>query len=255
MSSDSTQIVVVVASVCGGVAIVAAIIVTTVCVAYWKDKLLDLCQTDTREESETDRRRHHHRHRRRRRRRRRRDIVDQSEEEDDETTTEYPETRLEDAELQAHRPPPSYERVHQYSSIETDLHLVTGTGGENGTSTRVSMYIGDEDTTPTTEAISDQEQSRVVSESEVPHPQDTLPPTYSTAQLEAMAAMEAERQVGGERLVSNLPTVGEEFESVHENGSRKREDGGSLPPSYSTARLELAKTRGEMEQTTSATDS
>ena len=250
MSSDSTQIVVVVASVCGGVAIVAAIIVTTVCVAYWKDKLLDLCQTDTREESETDRRRH-----RRRRRRRRRDIVDQSEEEDDQTATEYPETHLENAELQAHRPPPSYERVHQYSSIETDLHLVTGTEGENDTSTRVSMYIGDEDTSPTTEAISDQEQSRVVSESEVPHPQDTLPPTYSTAQLEAMAAMEAERQVGREHLVSNLPTVGEELESVHENGSRKREDDGSLPPSYSTARLELAKTRGEVEQTTSVTDS
>ena len=249
-NNDPSRTLVVAVSVVGGVAVVGAIVALIVCLAYCKEKLSGLLGVQSDAGQEPDDRRRSHRHRRRRRRRRR-DLV----EEGSETQPAAAEVQLENPELAAHRPPPSYDRVHQYSSLEGDLNLVTAIVENGETETRVSMYIGDEDTalSGTTNEL---EQAEVNDESgQVVAPQqDTLPPTYSTAQLEIAAATAGGEERGEVGVEHETRNAGEGLESISENVAGEGEaDERSLPPSYSTAKLELAKRREEVEQTTSTT--
>ena len=242
-SSDGIDVVnaaVVAGSAIGSIAVVGAIVLVIICIACCKEQLLNGCVDET---TTTERHRH-----RRRRRRRYRDVVSQREEEAQGTaTTENAEIQLENSEIvQPDRPPPSYNRASQYSSVESDIHVYT----DEQAGTHVSMYVGDEDRQDSS-TLSDQEQDEVV-QNEVPQPtsQTTLPPTYSTAQMEAMAAGRAvmEPRGGTHRESEGYSSpILEEESAEPQNVSAEGES--QLPPSYSTAKLELMKRKADVEQT------
>lgn len=227
---DPVNIAVIASAVCGSVVIIAAIIVIVCVIGYCYDQLRGRApDIRSRAESQSnDRQTHHHR-----RRRRRRGHTDQGEGVD----PPYGEdVHPEDSELQPHPPPPSYSLVHQYSSIEVDLNVVTrrDDSEQNGT-TRVNMYIGGEETTHA-------DQEPVTNDNEIvtqvdPSGQNTLLPTYSAAQLELMAARRTEGGNADSRLAGEEPS-----ELTSQTQSRST---GSLPPSYSTARMELIRIRAQ----------
>ena len=110
------------------------------------------------------------------------------------------------------------------------------------------MYIGDDDNDEEETAIHDQEP--VTNDSEIvaevgPPQQDTLPPTYSTAQLELMAGARRTEEGNGSTGSTLAREESESTSQMQQNGSA-----GSLPPSYSTARMELMRVRAQnnMEQ-------
>ena len=230
-SVDPVNAVVIAATVIGSVGVIGAIVLVICCVAYFKERLFNNCHTDAPSiESHV-----HTRRRRRRRRRRHRDV--ESEPEAEERHTQDLEIQLEDSELQPHRPPPSYNRATEYSSVETDTHVYT----DEQTSTHVTMYIDDEDPVDSTMPTDLIEEHGEVEQNEVAchTPQETLPPTYSTIQLEAMAVRrEVIELEGGRRLASHSLSL-EEEDTMGE---------GPMPPSYSTAQLELLKSKADMEQ-------
>ena len=232
-SRDPINIAVVAGSVVGSLGVVGTIFVVILCISYCKYKWCP-------EPQEQVSRHLHHHHRRRRRQR------ENYDEENGETA--YVEQPLENSELQVQRPP-SYSRANQYSSIETDIHVVSNEGG--GTH-RVSMYIPDDeesinDPQRSTRTDSQQEQQLVVeSETSRQEPLDTLPPTYSTAQMATIVERSAhvEPQSGTEPAIEELSA--QEEGSAVEHVTAGQSD-GALPPSYSTAKLELMRQKADME--------
>ena len=231
---DPVNIAVIASAVCGSVVIIVTIIVIICVIGYCYERIRSAPDTRSRAENQTNHQPHHHNRRRRQRRR----GHDQREEREGADPSE--DVHLEDSELQPHPPPPSYNRVHQYSSIDVDLNIVTQRDdNENGT-TRVSMFnIGD------TEIVQDED--TITNQNEMIHqvgpPQrDTLPPTYSTAQMEARSSAGTLTEEGH----INSGSAREESESTSQ--SRSAEGEGSLPPSYSTARMELMRIRAQNRQ-------
>lgn len=225
---DPVNIAVIASAVGGSVVIIVTIIVIVCVIGYCYERMRSASDTRSRAESRTNHQSYHHNRRRRRRR-----GHDQREEREGEDPRE--DVHLEDSELQPHPPPPSYSRVHQYSSIDVDLNLVTqqDDSEENGT-TRVSMYIGDAEVV--------QDEDTIINQNEMvpqvgPPQRDTLPPTYSTAQMETGSG------AGTEEGHINSGSAGEESELTSQ--SRSAGVGGSLPPSYSTARMELMRIRAQ----------
>ena len=242
-ASDSVNTAIIASAVCASVVIVAAIIVAVCVIGYCYERTRS-APNNTRRRRENRQPPHHNRQRRRRR----------GVEEGEGSHPRGEDVHLEDSELQPNPPPPSYSRVHQYSSVEVGLDVITQRDDdveENGT-TRASMYIGDHDDDEET-AIHDQEpvtnNSEIVAEVGPPAQQDTLPPTYSTAQLELMAAARRTEDGNGSSTLAR-----EEPESTSQ--MQQSRSAGSLPPSYSTARMELMRVQAQnnMEQGLSEDD-
>ena len=226
---DPVNIAVIASAVCGSVVIVVAIILIVCVIGYCYERLRSAPDTYSRAESQTSHQPHHHNRRRRRRR-------GHEEERGEGVDPVHPE----DSELQPHPPPPSYSRVHQYSSIDADLDVVTQRDEENGT-THVSMFIGDEEIIQDQELTMNQNET-VVSQADPP----SLLPTYSAAQLELMAAARSNTGIEEGHGTSSLardPILEEDSELTSQ--SRGGEGEGSLPPSYSTAKLELMRKRAQ----------
>lgn len=223
---DPVNIAVIASAVCGSVVIIAAIIVIVCIIGFCYERLRSAPDTRSRTENHQP---HHHNRRRRRRR--------GHAEESGEGVDPHEDVHLEDSELQPHPPPPSYSRVHQYSSIDAELNVVTQQGEENGT-TRVSMFIGDEEEI-TQDQDSPTNNGEVVAQTSPPQ-QDTLPPTYSTAQLELMTVQRGSAGIEGGHGAGNLAAREEAISQ-----SRSAEGEGSLPPSYSTARMELMRIKAQ----------
>ena len=225
---DAINIAVIASAVCGSVVIIVAIVLTICLIGYCRERLRRAPDRDGA--AETNRDRHHHHHHRRRRRRRH-DIADQREEGEG-----VEDIHLEDSELQRHpEPPPAYSTVHQYSSIETDLNIdIRENSEETGTApATVSMFIGDEEIVERQDSTTSEQEIIVeVGPPQAPTELDTLPPTYSMALVAARSA--GVEQGGSDSIL-------EEDSVTSQNRSRR----GSLPPSYSTARLELMKRRAQ----------
>jgi hypothetical protein len=238
-ASDSVNIAIIASAACGSVVLIAIIIVAVCVIGYCYDRLRRAPDIRSRR-GESNQPLHHNRRQRRRR----------GLEEGEGAHPRGEDVHLEDSELQPHPPPPSYSRVHQYSSVEVGLDATTqqdhDAGEQNGT-TRASMYIGDNEE----ETVHDQEPV-VTNDSEInnitqvgPPQQDTLPPTYSTAQLELMAANRRTEEEGN-GINGSLAREESQLTSPMEQSR----SAGSLPPSYSTARMELMRVQAQnsMEQ-------
>ena len=233
-TSDSVNIAVIASAVCASVVIIAAIIVAVCVIGYCYERVRSAPTTTPSRRGENHQSPHHNRQRRRRR----------GLEEGEGAHPRGEDVYLEDSELQPHPPPPSYSRVHQYSNVELGLDMITqqdDNGEENGT-TRASMYIGDDDDKEETAVHDQATDSEIVAEVGPPQ-QDTLPPTYSTAQLELMAAARRTEEVNGNGTLARE-------ESDLTSQIQESRSAGSLPPSYSTARMELMRVRAQnsMEQ-------
>ena len=231
---NTVNIGVVVGAVCGSVVIIAAIIVVVCVVGYCYDRFLRA--SDARSRPVESHQPHHHRRRRRRR--------EHGHGEEGEGASE--DVHPEDSELQPHPPPPSYSRVHQYSSIDVDLNEITqrrDSADQNGTVASVSMYIGDEEETVGDQDLGTNDNlNETVIHQVGPSQQDTLPPTYSTAQLELMAARSSTTTEEGSP--GNNGRLAREADPEITSQTQSRST-GSLPPSYSTARMELMRVRAQ----------
>lgn len=250
--SETFNTVVIAASVIGSFIVVAAIVGIIACMAYCRKRLVDYYggQAGEAQRAIPHGQHNHHRRRRRRRRRQLRDSEGGEAGEEEEQRRAEEELQLENPELQAQRPP-SYHRANQYSSIETGIHVITN----EEECTHVSMYIGDDDETiqPIPDSMTNRQNEHPVVDIQEGSYQreavtpDTLPPTYSTAQMELSAQREEDiiEREGGRHSERGPSVIDEELASESVATAAAAE--GSLPPTYSTAKLELMR-RKAVEQ-------